>query len=381
MRTRKQQRGITLVEILASLSIMTLLTVGITAITLSSVEDSKSQQAALYQSQLGRAVKNWLGNPANRNAVAAAATTTTPVKVTLAQLAQWLPPGFSASNAYRQSPCVMVYFNAGANRLEAAITTEGGDAIDDAQLGYVVTHAGEGAGAIYARAPTVARGPYNSWSTALGNYTTAAAARQCSGTPAAAGRLISLLAMDRHGTNALGGAGEWLARNQIAGRPDLNRMNTAIDMNNNDVANARDLNASRRIASSGQVLATGDIASMNGNLYAPNGRIAARDGFLTGVTLPSGSIARLSQGVYYSNVIANGATITKPTTCPSGRPQLFATPASMSTNPPRAFFATSIVDVSVTAAQWRPMLYLLTSAGWVAGNSTYTTLNVWVKCS
>ena len=88
MRTRKQQRGITLVEILASLSIMTLLTVGITAITLSSVEDSKSQQAALYQSQLGRAVKNWLGNPANRNAVAAAATTTTPVKVTLAQLAQ-----------------------------------------------------------------------------------------------------------------------------------------------------------------------------------------------------------------------------------------------------------------------------------------------------
>lgn len=380
MRTRKQQRGITLVEILASLSIMTLLTVGITAITLSSVEDSKSQQAALYQSQLGRAVKNWMGNPANRNAIAAAATTTMPVKVTLAQLAQWLPPGFSARNAYRQSPCVMVYFNAGANRLEAAITTEGGDAIDDAQLGYVVTHAGEGAGAIYARAPTIARGAYNSWSTALSNYTTNAASRHCS-SQATAGRLVSLLAMDRNGTNALGGAGEWLARNAIPGRPDLNRMNTSIDMNSQDVTNARDLSASRRIASNSQVIARSDITSLEGNIYAPNGSVAAKDGYLTGVTLPSGRIARLSQGVYYSNVVANGTRITKPTTCPTGRPQIFATPVSMSTNPPQQFYATSIVDVSAVATQWRPMLYLFTAGGWVQGNAVYTTLNVWVKCS
>lgn len=381
MRTLKQQQGITLLEILASLGVMSLLAAGLTAITLSSVEDSKSQQAALYQSQLGRAVKNWLGNPANRNTVAGAATTTTPVKVTLAQLAQWLPPGFGAANSYRQTPCVMVYYNAGADRIDAAITTEGGDAIDDAQLGYVVTHAGEGAGAVYARAPTVARGPYNSWSTALANYTTATATRRCSGTPATAGRLISLLSMDRNGTNVLGGAGEWLARNAIAGRPDLNRMNTAIDMNNNDVTNARDLNATRWVAANAGVLANGDIASVNGNLYAPNGNMAARDGFLTGVTLPTGRIARLSQGVYYANVVANGTVIPKPTACPSGAPQIFASPVAMSTNPPTQFYATSIIDVSGVATQWRPMLYLFTQSGWIAGHPAYTSLNVSVKCS
>jgi type II secretory pathway pseudopilin PulG len=380
MRTRKQQRGITLLEILASLGVMSLLAAGLTTITLSSVEDSKSQQAALYQSQLTRAIKNWLGNPANRNTVAATATTTTPVKVTTAQLAQWLPPGFGAANSYRQTPCMMVYYNAGADRIDAAITTEGGDAIDDAQLGYVVTHAGEGAGAVYALAPTVARGPYNSWATALANYTTAVATRRCSGTPATAGRLISLLSMDRNGTNVLGGAGEWLARNAIAGRPDLNRMNTSVDMNGNDVANARDLNATRWVASAGGVLANNDVMTVNGNLYAPNGNVAARDGFLTGLTLPTGRVARLSQGVYHSDVVPNGTPVNKQS-CPSGSPQLHASAVSMSTNPPMPFFATSIIDVSGVGWQWRPMLYLYTQSGWIAGDPNYTSLNISIKCS
>ena len=53
----------------------------------------------------------------------------------------------------------------------------------------------------------------------------------------------------------------------------------------------------------------------------------------------------------------------------------------MSLNPPAPFYATSIVDDSTVATQWRPRLYLYTASGWVAGNSTYTRLNVYVKCS
>jgi hypothetical protein len=158
-------------------------------------------------------------------------------------------------------------------------------------------------------------------------------------------------------------------------------MNTAIDMNGNDVADARDISATRWIASSGGVLTNGDIMTTNGSVYATNGHIVSNDGFLTGVTLPSGAIARLSQGIFYAEVVPNGTAIPKPTNCPSGSPQIFASAVSMSTNPPRSYYAVSLVDASGVSSEWRPTLYLYTSGGWVVGHTAYTNLNVWVKCS
>ena len=129
----------------------------------------------------------------------------------------------------------MAYYDSATERIEVAVTTEDGVTINDAQLGYIVAHAGSGAGAIYASEPTVARGAFGSWQVTLADYTSSAAAQNCSGTPAAAGRLMSLLPFDESGLFGMTGAGEWLARNEIPGRPELNRMNTTLDMGDNRV--------------------------------------------------------------------------------------------------------------------------------------------------
>lgn len=230
-----QQRGVTLLEVMGGLAVGSIMIAGLATMASVSIEDTKAQQAALHQNALGKAVVNWMSDAANRNAVTSTATLSVPRKITLAELTPHLPAGFSAENPYRQTVCVMAYYDSSTKRIEAAVTTEGGSAINDAQLGYIVAHAGSGAGAIYASQPTVARGAFGSWQVTVTDYTTTSAARNCSGSPAAAGRLMSLLPFDESGLFGMTGAGEWLARNAIPGRPDLNRMNTTLDMGDNRV--------------------------------------------------------------------------------------------------------------------------------------------------
>lgn len=229
------QRGVTLLEVMGGLAVGTIMIAGLATMANMSIEDTKAQQAALHQNALGKAVVSWMSDATNRSAVISTATTSAPRKITLAELTPHLPAGFSAQNPYQQTVCVMAYYDSATERIEVAATTEGGVTINDAQLGYIVAHAGSGAGAIYASQPTVARGAFGSWQVTVADYTTSAAARNCSGTPAAAGNLMTLLPFDESGLFGMTGAGEWLARNEIPGRPELNRMNTTLDMGDNRV--------------------------------------------------------------------------------------------------------------------------------------------------
>lgn len=229
------QQGVTLLEVMGGLAVGTIMIAGLATMANVSIEDTKAQQAALHQNALGKAVVSWMSDATNRSAVISTATTSAPRKITLAELTPHLPAGFSAQNPYQQTVCVMAYYDSATERIEVAATTEGGVTINDAQLGYIVAHAGSGAGAIYSSQPTVARGAFGSWQVTVADYTTSAAARNCSGTPAAAGNLMTLLPFDESGLFGMTGAGEWLARNQIPGRPELNRMNTTLDMGDNRV--------------------------------------------------------------------------------------------------------------------------------------------------
>lgn len=238
---RKGQSGASLLEVMGALAVGTVMLVGLTTIVSSSLDDAKAQQTALYQNQLAKAVIQWVGGAANRQSIIDTATTTTPRKITLAELAPFLPPSYASANPFMQTPCAMAYFDSGTGRIEVALTTEGGTAIDDAQLGYIVAHGGTGAGAIYSSDPNTARGAFGGWQAPVASYTTTDATRRCGPDPATEGRLLSLLPFDQAGLYALTGAGEWLARNEIPGRPELNRMNTTLDMGNNRVAGLQEI--------------------------------------------------------------------------------------------------------------------------------------------
>ena len=240
-RTGVHQRGMSMIEVVGALAIASAMTVGLAGIATMSVEDTKAQQTATYHAELHKGVTTWMAVAANRSAVIAAANTTTPYKITLVSLQPYLPAGFGATNPYLQSPCVLAYYDSTKSRIEVAVTSEGGTVIDDGQLGYIVAHAGTGAGAIYASAPTIARGAFGGWQAPVSTYTSGNAANRCAATQANAGHLLSLLPFDETGLYSMTGAGEWLARNVIPGRPELNRMNTTLDMGDNRLVNLQDL--------------------------------------------------------------------------------------------------------------------------------------------
>lgn len=130
-----------------------------------------------------------------------------------------------------------------------------------------------------------------------------------------------------------------LYRNAIAGRPELNRMNTDLDMDNHDINNVKDLRvldkiyANSDIQGGGGIYAEKNIASNNGiyaqkDIVSYNGKLYAKDGVLKDVLFNGKNVA-LSSGVYYSNILPNGGTVSIPN-CPSGMTQqVFAAPVQI----------------------------------------------------
>ena len=130
-----------------------------------------------------------------------------------------------------------------------------------------------------------------------------------------------------------------LYRNAIAGRPELNRMNTDLDMDNHDINNVKDLRVlnntyiNKDVQVGGGVYANDNIVTQNGiyaknNIISQNGKIYAQDGVLKSINL-NGKDVVLSSGVYYSNIVQNGGTVLIPS-CPSGMtPQVFASPVQV----------------------------------------------------
>jgi hypothetical protein len=180
------------------------------------------------------------------------------IGVTLQQLrdAGYLPSSTTDVNAYGQTYAIRVRHitqGAGPNQrdiLEPMIVTTGGRAIPESDLRRVAGQI-KGGGFISANAPTVAKGAQGGWSdVALASF----------GVNPGAGRLAVALFYDQAGTMT-----EYLYRNAVAGRPEVNRMNTGIDMNSQNLANAGNVTAQQATISGN--------ATVNGSLV-----LSAADG-------------------------------------------------------------------------------------------------------
>ena len=224
MNTMRRQRGMTLVEALAALAIASALLVGLARMIGDSIEEVKEQQAALQQAQVATAAAKYIAANYSDLVTSTGAGAVTAVTVAQLKTAGFLSTGFATTNPYQQSACVLVLQPA-AGKLDALVAGYGGSAIPDRAIASVAMMAGQGGGYISAAQPGTARGA--SWELA----TTAYQGVACAGTTvlngAAAhdgGHLVSSLFYDGPGQLST----DFLYRDAVPGRPQLNQMNTPL---------------------------------------------------------------------------------------------------------------------------------------------------------
>lgn len=162
-----------------------------------------------------------------------------------AALAPYMPTGLSSTNPFGQTYQLAVQ-RVGAvapftfNAMLQTVVTAGGKPIPEGRLRRISQLLGGAGGYVSSIAPTTATGSYNGWSAAL-PYGGAPGANPGAGT--LAGALFYQTAASMN--NA------YLWRSAVAGHPELNQMNTAIDMQTNNINNAGQVGAKNFVSTNG----------------------------------------------------------------------------------------------------------------------------------
>lgn len=223
------------------------------------------QVVAMQTNRFTQAASSYVGR--YYPTVLASATTTTPVVVTTQMLKNTglLPASFSETNSYGQQYQAMIVRNQqNQELLQGMVVSRGGHAMPFTALNQISKDITAGFGG-YVEDGQTAVGAMRSWRIALSSY----------GTSTGRGHLAVLLS-----TDDLSGAredGDRLYRFQVNGRPDLNKMHTAIDMGGNNLNNAGTVAAQNgnfgvSLVSNGPVTAGGDIRSTGGWIVTRSGK-------------------------------------------------------------------------------------------------------------
>lgn len=252
-----RQAGFIAVEVLFGLIVLSILAgIGINQV-MTRMDSQNYQIAADQQQQVADAAAKYLKD--NFTTVYASAGTTTPAQITPAMLrnTNYLPAGFADANAFGQTFVVLARRVAN-NQLESIVLTTGGQTIDEMGTREIAENLGAPGGFVPVANTGIIQGVRGGWSLALSNY----------GVNPGAGHTASALFL-QDGTLA----NDYLYRNAIAGKPELNRMNTALNMGGNNLNNAANITASGTASITGDVNTGGNVnASGNVNL---NGTVTA----------------------------------------------------------------------------------------------------------
>ena len=257
------QRGVTLIELLVALLIMSTVVVGTSRLVDQYLNDTTSAVTAQHMATVGQAAQSYIQD--NYAAVSAVATAATPalIKVSTLTGAGYLTNGFSATNSHNQTVCVLV-LEPTPGQLNALVVSEGGTAIDDLTLGGIASVIGAAGGGVYASDATNLRGAMGGWITPIGSFANAnASGQRCDGS---AGNVAitaghPIMALWFNGGDVTAG---FLYRDPVPGHPELNQMNTALDMNNNAINNAATI-ALNTIVVNGAVCTTNGVVARDAN--------------------------------------------------------------------------------------------------------------------
>lgn len=201
---------------------------------------------ALQMAHVRKAAEGYISTYAAN--LEAASTATAPAVITVPMLVStgFLPQGFGATNPYGQTWQVQV-LQPSAGKLQALALAVGGNAVPAKDLNRIAATAGNSGGVIGGGAgqyavpgcnPGQACGAYGGWRLSTAGYQNVAAAH-----PAA-------LIMYANGQVQ----NSYLYRVAVPGQPQLNTMQTNLDMGNNDVGNARNVSANGNLTVGGDTV-------------------------------------------------------------------------------------------------------------------------------
>ncbi|NVZ63632.1 shufflon system plasmid conjugative transfer pilus tip adhesin PilV [Pseudomonas gingeri] len=243
----KQQRGYVAIEFMFVIIVFSLMS-AIGANLLSQRMDSQNYQIAAQQQQaVADAAAKYLKD--NFSAVLALATPTVPAQITVMMLrnTNYLPVGFSDTNAFGQNLLVLARAPA-PNQLESIVITTGGETIDEIGTREIAANLGGTGGFIPVSNTSIIQGVRGGWQITLSNY----------GMNPGVGHTASALFLQDGSL-----ANDYLYRNAIPGKPELNRMNTDLDMGANNVNNATNVTASGTVTAGVDVNAADNVTAGN----------------------------------------------------------------------------------------------------------------------
>lgn len=248
MRGFSNQRGTTLVEALIVL-IITAIAAAAGAQQYSKYLDGiTNKQVADHATLIAGAASKYLKD--NYAAVVASAGPTTPAVINVAMLKStgYLSLGISDKNAFGQDYSIQV-IEPLPNQLQAMVVTVGGQVISELDGRNISQYMGAKGGFISSVNASVATGSFGGWQMALQPFAISPGP----------GHLATALFLE---DGAL--VNDYLYRNAVPGHPEVNRMNTAIEMSGNNLNNAGVVTATA--VNTGTLTASGDISAANATI-------------------------------------------------------------------------------------------------------------------
>ncbi|MHB8408959.1 MAG: shufflon system plasmid conjugative transfer pilus tip adhesin PilV [Acidiferrobacterales bacterium] len=163
-----------------------------------------------------------------------ASSPTSPATITIPMLEAtgFLPQGFQATNPYGQDWEVQV-LQPNPGQLQALVLSVGGQPIPPVDVPRIGAEAGSKGGTV--TSVGTAQGSFAGWQVSLANYT-----------DPGAGHLAALLYFDNGNLE-----NDYLYRVSVPGQPQLNTMSTDLNMGNNNVTNANNIQANTAQLASG----------------------------------------------------------------------------------------------------------------------------------
>ncbi|AGN33497.1 type IV pilus minor subunit PilV2 (plasmid) [Pseudomonas fluorescens A506] len=232
MKTRringmKNQRGFGALETLIVLAVAVTAAIGASQAYSIYVDRQSNQAASEHMSIVADASTLYIKD--NYATVLASASPSSPASITINMLRAtgYLPASFSDKNAYGQDYSILALAPS-PGKLQTLIVTRNGDPIKEMYLIDIAKRIGAKGGYISQVSTGTATGSFAGWSTPLAPY----------GVSPGVGHLATALFVEE---SAL--VNDYLYRSAVPGQPQLNRMNTAIDMSGNNLNNVGTLNA------------------------------------------------------------------------------------------------------------------------------------------
>lgn len=248
MISKHNQAGFLGVDAVMALIVLTIMLSLATSWIITTQNQQDYRIAADQQRTVAEALSKYLKD--HYATVLANATATAPVQITVAMLrnTNYLPEGYSDTNLFGQT-IIGLARRPNPSQLEAIVVTIDGQEIPELGTRTIAENLGGPGGFITTTNPNVIQGVRGGWQVALSNYAV---------NPGPGHTASALFLMDGELAN------DYLYRNAVPGRPELNTMNTAINMGGNNLDNAGAISASRDITTTSDVnarnvTATGDV--------------------------------------------------------------------------------------------------------------------------